>query len=276
MTKESTTRFDADTAVTLVAPGLYRGSIDRGWWIINGPNGGYVAAIVLRALMEAVNDAQRAPRSLTLHYLRPPAEGPVDVAVTLERVGRTLTTATARLAQGDRLLALAIGAFASSRSGFSFEDRAMPSLPSVDSCERFRDKYPSSVELQKRYDSRWGLGDPLGSGSSRALIGGWIRFDEPRVTDALAVAAFTDAFAPAVFTRAGERGGGNSIGPVPTIDLTIHFRAALPLASHTFGEHCAAMFTSSWSREGFLEEDGELWSPDGVLLAQSRQLAIVG
>lgn len=75
----------------------------------------------------------------------------------------------------------------------------MPTLPPVDACERFRDKYPSAVELQKRYDNRWGLGDRLGSNSTRALIGGWLRFDEPRVTDALAVAAYTDAFVPAVF-----------------------------------------------------------------------------
>ncbi|HEX7670305.1 MAG TPA: thioesterase family protein, partial [Polyangiaceae bacterium] len=149
----------------------------------------------------------------------------------------------------------------------------MPTLPPVDACERFRDKYPSAVELQRRYDNRWGLGDPLGSNSKRALIGGWIRFDEPHATDALAVAAYTDAFVPAVFTRVPAQ---SAVGPVPTIDLTIHFRASLPLEGSVVGEHCIAVFTSRTSREGFMEEDGEIWSAGGVLLAESRQLALVG
>ncbi len=36
----------------------------------------------------------------------------------------------------------------------------------------------------------------------------------------------------------------------------------------------AVRFTATTLHEGFLEEDGELWTPDGILVAQSRQLAV--
>src|SRR5262249_42128875 len=159
------------------------------------------AAILLQALLAEVDDEARAPRSLTIHYLRPPAEGPVDIHTAKERVGRTLTTASARLFQGEKLMAIAIGAFAAARPGFEMQDLRMPPRPRPEACQRVREKYANTAEPQRRSEARWGLGEAFGSGGSRALIGGWIRFDEPRPIDALAVAAFTDAFPPAVFSR---------------------------------------------------------------------------
>ncbi|HEX3593766.1 MAG TPA: thioesterase family protein [Polyangiaceae bacterium] len=251
--------------------GRYEGHIDPGWWIINGPNGGYIAAILLRALTAEVDDLVRAPRSLTIHYLRPPAEGPVDIHTVKEREGRTLTTATARLFQDGKLIAIAIGAFAATRTGFEFVDRKMPSLPPPEKCQKLREKHPAAVELQHRYDSRLGTSDEPGAAHGR--LAGYIRFEEPRIVDALAVAAFTDSFPPAVFTRAPA---GAALGGVPTIDLTIHFRARLPLSGATPLDRCVVQFTSSAAHEGFVEEESEVWSESGVLLAQSRQLALVG
>ena len=58
------------------------------------------------------------------------------------------------------------------------------------------------------------------------------------------------------------------------MDLTVHFRASLPLPEARPGDYTLAVFRSRVAREGFIEEDGELWSPAGVLLAQCRQLAL--
>jgi hypothetical protein len=52
------TRFERDTAVSLAADGSYDVRIDGAWWIVMGPNGGYVAALVLRALQAEVGDAR--------------------------------------------------------------------------------------------------------------------------------------------------------------------------------------------------------------------------
>lgn len=56
-------------------------------------------------------------------------------------------------------------------------------------------------------------------------------------------------------------------------DLTIHWRA--PLGGDDPHPWTKILMRSTTAAGGVWEEDGELWSRDGVLLAQSRQLAIV-
>jgi acyl-CoA thioesterase len=265
------TFFDDETALERQGASTYHGRMTRAFWIINGPNGGYVAAILLRALIETVADSARAPRSLTVHYLRPPREGPVVIETCLERAGRTVSTASARLLQEGRLVAIALGAFATDRAGYELTDCAAPTYPPPETCERIAARI-AGVEMHDRYDSRVAVGAPF-SGDRNAVIGGWIRLAEPRLVDALLVAAYTDAFTPAVFAAVSGRG---NLGPVPTLDLTVHFRTTLPLEDAEPDDYCALTFRSRLARSGFVEEDGEVWSASGVLLAQSRQLAIVG
>jgi hypothetical protein len=49
----------------------------------------------------------------------------------------------------------------------------------------------------------------------------------------------------------------------------------LPLASGRPEDLYLGIFTSTVARDGFFEEDGVLWAPDGTLVAQSRQLALL-
>ncbi len=63
--------FVDDTAVHPLGDGRYAVDVGRRWWIERGPNGGFLAALVLRAILAEVDDADRPPRSLTLHYPTP-------------------------------------------------------------------------------------------------------------------------------------------------------------------------------------------------------------
>ena len=276
-----TSRFATDTAVHDLGDGRFGATIDRGWWIVRGPNGGYVAAIVLRAMEATVNDVTRHPRSLTVHFTAPPVEGAAVVHTTVERAGRSITTVTARLIQNDRVCAFAIGAFSDEWPGPEVQDRSRPVAPPPEQCAVHSPTPPNRSSgsapnapvftpppLTDRYDMRWAIGSPPRTDGDQALAGGWIRFSDPHLMDACAAAAVSDAWIPPIFSRVQQP------MVVPTIDLTVHFRSRLPLQGAVADDWLLCMFRTTVVQEGFLEEDGEIWSRDGRLLAHSRQLAV--
>jgi len=265
-----TTRFERDTAVRRDADCRYTAGLEPGWWVLRGPNGGYLAAIILRALVDMIADDARAPRSLTVHFTEPPVEGDVTIRTAIERVGRSVTSCSARMHQGDRLIALAVAAFATPRDGPEFCDLAAPDVPPPDATPALPPP-PAAPPITHRWDTRWVIGErPFeGPPGDEAVAGGWIRLEEPQPLDAVAVAAIADGWVPAVFSRTTKPLA------VPTIDLTVHFRTVLPDASLSADGFLLAVFRTRAASGGFLEEDGEVWSPDGTLLAQSRQLAVI-
>lgn len=268
-----TSRFERDTAVTRIAAHHYEGRMDEGWWILRGPNGGYVAAVLLRALTAAVGDPERAPRSLTLHYTSPPTAGPVSVETRIERQGRSLTTVSARMSQAGQLRAVAIAAFSKSRPAPHFRHAVMPEVTPPEKLPRLQLTKPGPLPIHARYDYRWAVGTPPGEGPDKALCGGWIRLQEPHPIDAAVLAAFADAWPPAVFFWAPP---GELLRGAPTVDLTVHFRTPLPHPGIGPEDFLLAVFRSREASDGFVEEDGEIWSRNGVLLAHSRQLAMIG
>src|SRR3954464_14242768 len=122
-------KFARDTSVSEIEPGIFQGHVNRDWWIVFGPNGGFIAAMVVKAMAAAVDDHQRRPRSLTIHYAAAPAEGRVRIATTVERAGRSLTTVSARMEQDGRLIALAIGAYSRERiAAVEFDEVPPPAI----------------------------------------------------------------------------------------------------------------------------------------------------
>lgn len=260
-------RFASDTAVTPLAEGRWSADIDRGWWIERGPNGGYLAAIVMRAVLAEAGSEERRPRSMTLHYLRPPSEGPCEVEVVVERAGRGLSTVSARLQQGGRDCVLALVALGVDRPGPELHDHGPPEVA------RPEDIPPRpegavvgpDIAFRHRFELRPALGTLPFEHGAEALTGGWIRTAEGDPVDEVLLAALPDSWPPAVFSKLELPVG------VPTVELTMHFRNVPPRKPGW----CLMRFTTLEASEGYLEETGEVWSEEGVLLAESRQLAVL-
>jgi acyl-CoA thioesterase len=258
--------FERATAVQPLEGGAWGATCDHAWTTQLGVNGGFLAAIVLRAMIAELDDPAREARSLTCHYLRPPEVGEVRVDVAVERTGRTLSTVTARLAQDSRLCVVAAAAFAVELSGAVDYAGEPPPAPAPQDVPRLDP--PPEVPIVAQFDVRPTLGGEPYSGAPEPVTGGWLRFAEPQPLDAPALAMYADAWLPSpmpYLTRPAA---------APTVDLTVHFRAPAAAAAIA-DEPVLAIFRSSTSAGGFFEEDGELWSRDGVLLAQSRQLALL-
>jgi acyl-CoA thioesterase len=258
--------FARATAVEPLGDGGWRAEVDPSWSTQLGANGGYLAAIILRAMAAALDDGARAARSLTCHYLRPPSVGELRLDVAVERSGRSLSTVSARVSQGGALCVIAVGAFAVDFQGALDYAGQPPSVPALDDIERMPPV--PIVPMTQHFEMRPAIGAPLYTGAEESASGGWLRFADPQPLDAPALAMFSDAWWPSPMPRLTRPAA------LPTIDLTVHFRAP-EAAAAVDGEPVLAVFRSSTAADGFFEEDGEIWSRDGVLLAHSRQLALL-
>jgi acyl-CoA thioesterase len=260
--------FDADTEVKVLGEGRFGISIGERWWVEKGPNGGYIAAIVLRAIQKMAGP-ERAPRSLTVHFPRSPAAGAAEISVAVEREGGRASFLSARLEQDGRLQATALAVLAEDWDATGYSEVEMPEVePPGELYEPDPAIAPGVPTMFQNYSVRPALGDSAFSGGP-PYSGVWLRAREPRLLDAPLATAILDAWFPAPFVRI------ESAAPAPTIDYTVHFRAPLPPAGASAEDPFLAVFKSGLARDGFFEEDGELWSADGTLLAQSRQLALL-
>lgn len=255
--------FDADTAIEETGPLRWQAWAPEHWFVARGVNGGFLAAVAARAAEAA---AGRPLRSLTLHYLEAPAVGPLSVAAALEREGRSYSAVSLRIEQEGRAVTLALATLgALPDDGPAWDAGGLPDVPPADAVEPVGAERTNVAQFFSNYELRFALqGGPEGAPGT----GGWMRTREPRALDAPLVAAMTDAWAPAAFA-ALER-----FVAAPTLDLTIHIRRPLPPAGMGPGDFLLGRFWSRLGVAGVWEEDGELWTPGGELIAQSRQLAL--
>lgn len=262
--------FDEAIAVRPVGDGRFSAEIVEGWDVRGNPHGGYLLAMVTKAMRAVV--AQPDPLSVSATYLAPPRFGPAELTVAVLRAGSRQSTVTVALVQDslERVNAVAtFGTLADAAPTTLAPELTTPPMPPPESClaaELLDEAEGEVIRLHQRLRLRfhpatgWLRGEPSG----RPELQGWLRHCGNRDPDVWALLMFSDGMPPSLFEAVGRQGLHT-----PTVQLTTHLFAR-PAPGWVQGR-----FRTRLTAGAFLDEDGELWDSEGTLVATTRQLALL-
>jgi acyl-CoA thioesterase len=262
-TVTSAASFADATAVTSTGPGRYIATIDGAFSYGAAPNGGYLLATMLRAATAASTHAH--PVAASVDFTRVADLGRADVEVDVLHTGRSLASARVTMRQDAQVVAHGTVTLATLEPDEPVRwSGSPPEMPSVDACPPAGEPGRTGVagQIELRFDPAidgWRSKRPTGHPELRA----WFRLRRPTAPDPYVLAFAADALPP-VTVNLGLRGWA------PTARLTWHLRA-LPAPGWVAVHARSRSVTTCW-----FDEDVEIWDSAGRLVAQSRQLAMLG
>jgi acyl-CoA thioesterase len=259
--------FDDATRVT-AGDSRWQGQTSQDYWAFVGPFGGVTAATMLRAL---IDHPQRSgdPLALTVNYCAPIAEGEFDLDVRLVKANRSSQHWCVELTQnGGEVATLATAVFAERRPSWSYQPAPFPGATPFEQIRPYPKIKPTWAN---QYDFRFVEGYSDFDGARKDTPASpfsklWIADRVPRKIDMLSLMSMSDAFFARIFHA---RGG---LVPFGTVSLTTYFHAdAEELAAEDISR-VLAVADAKIFHKSYGDQNGELWSPNGRLLATTTQI----
>jgi hypothetical protein len=252
--------------LTAIGDGIYQRDADRQWWAIGTLHGGYVLALAITAVEQELTAASDMTlQHLSLQYQRAFIDGPLRVQVCTDRRGRSLTYATVLMHSGDDLAGKGLTVVAPRRTTGELALRTAPRVAPYDPSENSAVATRSAPPMHQRM---WFQPRHLPDAEpSRVTV--WIAPRAEEQIDHRWLAVLADVMEPPI-CRAWPQAQ-----LIRTVEMTYHARAVLPREDLPPGSPVLVVLSNGVSTAGFVDEDVEVWSPAGELLAQSRQLRFV-
>lgn len=254
--------FDRDIELKETAPSIYTGTISKNWLINKNPNGGYLMAILAKAMSDK-SDKKSTP-IITANYISRCLPGWIQVRVEEISVSKQFSRYEARLFQGGAEKIRAFGTFAAENLECTINrnESSAPELAEREFCFRM-----PSIPGYTVFDNLELLLDPPCAGWLQGKLietsenRGWFRLRETRRHDIFSVLQIVDSMPPAAFASQGVTAW------VPTIEMSVSIRS-IPETQWLKCKLRTRHITC-----GLLEADCEVWDETGSLAAISRQIA---
>jgi acyl-CoA thioesterase len=254
--------FLADTQVERVEAGRWRAKLSPDW-AVWGPNGGYVAAIALRA---ALGESRLArPASFACHFLAVGEFAPVELRVaSLGGSKRAESLRVDVVQNGKALLAASVWTVDGGLAGYEHDFARAPEAAKPAALRGYQDlagdEYAEWYPIWRSIEGRplvWR--QPPGEPVWRT----WLRFTDTKIEDAAADALrqlFWLDFPGWNATIAAHAWPFPYL--TPNLDLTVQFHAFAPEAEWILADGAVPL-----AKDGMVGCAARLWTEDGRLLA---------
>lgn len=254
--------FLTDTQVERVEAGRWRASLSPDW-AVWGPNGGYVAAIALRA---ALGESRLArPASFACHFLAVGEFAPVEVRVASLGGSKRAESLRAEVVQnGKPLLAASVWTVDEGLSGYEHDFAKAPEVAKPAALRGYQelagDEYAEWYPIWRSIEGR-----PLAwrEAPGEPIWRTWLRFTDTPIPDAAADALrqlFWLDFPGWNATIAAHAWPFPYL--TPNLDLTVQFHAFAPDVEWILADGAVPL-----AKEGMVGCTSRLWTEDGRLLA---------
>jgi acyl-coenzyme A thioesterase PaaI-like protein len=253
------------TRLVRVGEGVYSAELPEDWAYHGHPNGGFLIALAGQTALAATGRVH--PFAVTASYVRAARSGPARLHAEPVKSGRSLDNVRVTVRQEERVVLDVLAAVGDrpreSEPEWALRKEPVPA-PYADCVPMpAREGRPGILhQVEVRYDPEAGA-VPHGGAPGPARVRGWVSFRDGSEPDVLTPLLAADILAPTVFNL----GLG---GWAPTVQLSCYVRA-VPAPGPLAVSVCARQVGGGW-----FDEEADVYDSTGRLVAQSRQLALIG
>ncbi|MEM8936469.1 MAG: thioesterase family protein [Pseudomonadota bacterium] len=259
--------FDQAMTLHAVTANAWRGETSDGYMHVVGPFGGFIAGVMLRAI---INEPARRgdPVALTVNYCGAVEKGPFEIATKLQRGGKYNQHWSMTLVQAGDTKVSATAVFAIRDNVFSHQPATAPVAPAPEAVAAIAkfglswlDRYEYR-EIEGKLDVMSGPHDPIKPASSLS----WIKDEPDRPLDYVSLASISDcALGRLVLVR----------GTMPifgTVSLTTYFHATATEIAELGVLPVLVSAAAKRFHANFHDHDVQIWGKDGALIASGSQI----
>jgi acyl-CoA thioesterase len=258
--------LDIATQLDELDEGLYRGHLSTAYANMVGPFGGTIAAVMLKAALQHPQHLGE-PVSLTVNFAGPIADAEFQIQARIARTNRSTQHWIIELSQQGEIAVTATALLAVRRPGWSSAELPFPEVPAAEqvAVADLGRLTPWVSNYQLRL-----IEGPLtfkpedASEQSQSRL--WIRDQPARPLDFVALTSLSDAFFPRIFVRRQQP------CPAGTVSMTLYYHADSETLTRVGTQEVLGCARAQQFRNGFFDQNAELWSADGELLITSSQL----